>query len=200
MYDSSQELTALTSSRICHDLASPLGAIANGLELLELTGLADTPEAALLSDSVQSASARIAYFRIAFGPASANTMIAPSVAQKTLAQNYDERKISINWQATTDCPRPTAKLLFLLVQAVETALPYGGDIALQDTGTGWTITSKSREVRVDRTLWEQLVSGKAENDLQSSQVQFALAYLQAQNLGKSITYNNTDDTLTLFVT
>lgn len=115
MYASSQELTALISSRICHDLASPLGAIANGLELLELTGLADTPEAALLSASVQSASARIAFFRIAFGPAKTDTMIAPADAQKTLAQTYGERKINTNWIATTDCPRTLVKLLFLLV-------------------------------------------------------------------------------------
>lgn len=199
MYDSSQELTALISSRICHDLASPLGAIANGLELLELTGLADTPEAALLSDSVQSASARIAYFRIAFGTASADTMVSPAVAQKTLAQNYGERKININWRTTEDCPRPLAKLLFLLVQAAETALPYGGEIALQDTADGWTITCTAREVRLDATLWAQLTTGETAESLQSSQVQFALARLQANAIGKSIAHSHTDTTLTITV-
>ena len=194
MYDSSQELTALISSRICHDLASPLGAIANGLELLELTGLADTPEAALLSDSVQSASARIAYFRIAFGPANAATLISPAVAQ-----NYGERKIHINWQATADCPRTMAKLLFLLVQSAETALPYGGDVALQDTDGVWTITCTAREVWLDPDLWGQLNADSTATSLQSSQVQFALAQLQAGAMNKTITHAHTEDTLTITV-
>ena len=199
MYASSQELTALISSRICHDLASPLGAIANGLELLELTGLADTPEAALLSDSVQSASARIAFVRIAYGPANPQTLIAPAVAQKTLAQTYAERKININWQATADCPRPMAKLLFLLIQAAETALPFGGDVALQQGGDGWTITCTAREVRLDPQLWAHLNARGPSESLQSSQVQFALAHLQADAMGKVIAHSNTEDTLTITV-
>lgn len=199
MYASSQELTALISSRICHDLASPLGAIANGLELLELTGLAETPEAALLSDSVRSASARIAYFRIAFGPANPETLIAPAVAQKTLAQNYDERKININWLATADCPRPMAKLLFLLVQAAETALPFGGDVALRDEGNSWTIACTAREVRLTPGLWANLTTDASAEPLQSSQVQFALARLQADAMGKTLTHGQTEDTLTITV-
>ena len=64
------DLGAKVASRICHDLANPLGAIANGLELLLLPGLEPTPEMSLLQDSVASASARIRWFRLAFGPAS----------------------------------------------------------------------------------------------------------------------------------
>jgi histidine phosphotransferase ChpT len=39
------DLAALVSSRICHDFISPIGAINNGLELLNMSGLAhDGPE------------------------------------------------------------------------------------------------------------------------------------------------------------
>lgn len=37
------DLSALIGSRICHDLISPLGAIANGVELMALTGAEKTP-------------------------------------------------------------------------------------------------------------------------------------------------------------
>ena len=33
-----EDLAVLLGSRLCHDLVSPLGAIGNGLELLELSG------------------------------------------------------------------------------------------------------------------------------------------------------------------
>ena len=64
-----EDLTALVGSRICHDLISPLGAIGNGLELLQLSGLPQGPEWALIAESVENASARIRFFRIAYGAA-----------------------------------------------------------------------------------------------------------------------------------
>jgi len=36
-------LAKLIASRICHDLISPVGAIANGMELVALTGADITP-------------------------------------------------------------------------------------------------------------------------------------------------------------
>ena len=199
MYNGSQELTALISSRICHDLASPLGAIANGLELLELTGLGDTPEVTLLSDSVNSATARIEFFRIAYGPASPDTLISSSIIQKTLVKNFAERKISIKWAPTSDCPRPIAKLLFLLIQAAETALPYGGEIEISQTVSGWKIVCNARETRVNPHPWDHLTTDENLDPLQSSHVQFALARLQAADLNVAVSYQDTPDTLSITV-
>ncbi len=199
MYNGSQELTALISARICHDLASPMGAIANGLELLELTGLGDTPEVTLLSDSVNSATARIEFFRIAYGPANPETMISSAIAQKTLAKNFSERKISINWTPVSDCPRPIAKLMFLLLQATETALPYGGEVEISQKGSGWSIFCTARETRVNAGLWDHLTTDETADPLQSSQVQFGLARLQAADQNVAISYAHTPDTLTITI-
>ena len=67
------ELSQLLGSRLCHDLVSPLGAIGNGVELLEMSpdfpGIAACPELQLIAESVSSARARIQIFRVAFGQA-----------------------------------------------------------------------------------------------------------------------------------
>lgn len=68
-------LTALIGSRICHDLISPIGAIANGLELMQMSGSPLTAEMALITDSVQNANARIRFFRVAYGHAAAQQMM-----------------------------------------------------------------------------------------------------------------------------
>ena len=47
------DLAGLVGSRLCHDLISPIGAIGNGLELLELSGSAPTEEIALIRASVR---------------------------------------------------------------------------------------------------------------------------------------------------
>ena len=63
------DLTALVGSRICHDLINPIGAIGNGVELLAMADAPPSAELALISQSVDSAMARIAMFRVAFGAA-----------------------------------------------------------------------------------------------------------------------------------
>jgi histidine phosphotransferase ChpT len=74
------DLAALVSSRICHDLISPIGAINNGLELLNMSGASPVgPEMQLICDNVKSASARIRFFRIAFGAASDDPVVRNEV-------------------------------------------------------------------------------------------------------------------------
>src|SRR3954453_8291483 len=61
-------VVALLSARLCHDLISPIAAIANGAELLG----EDDPDfvreaAALVGTSAREASARLQFFRFTYG-------------------------------------------------------------------------------------------------------------------------------------
>src|SRR5271154_4567169 len=65
------DFAALLVSRVCHDLVSPVGAVVNGLEVLE-----DERDAAMRADalklvasSAELAAARLQFARIAFGAA-----------------------------------------------------------------------------------------------------------------------------------
>src|SRR5258708_6853909 len=65
------EFAALLVSRVCHDLVSPVGAVVNGLEVLEdETDLAMRADALrLVAASAEQAAARLQFARIAFGAA-----------------------------------------------------------------------------------------------------------------------------------
>ena len=65
------EFSALMVSRVCHDLVGPLGAVVNGLEVLEDERDAAMREDALklVTSSANQALARIQFMRIAFGAA-----------------------------------------------------------------------------------------------------------------------------------
>src|SRR5258708_6385053 len=67
----SLELAALLCSRVCHDLISPVGAIVNGLEVLDDNPKPDDREFALdlIRKSAKTASARLQFCRLAFGAA-----------------------------------------------------------------------------------------------------------------------------------
>src|SRR6201997_1962509 len=90
----SLDLAALLCSRVCHDVISPVGAIINGLEVLEEEKDADMRGFALdlIKKSPHPASARLQFCRLAFGAAgsagaSIDTGDAEQVARGLLADD-----------------------------------------------------------------------------------------------------------------
>src|SRR5881296_2326636 len=79
------DLAALLCSRVCHDLISPVGAIVNGLEVLDDAKNPDDREFALdlIRKSARNASAKLQFCRLAFGAAgSAGAQIDTGDAEK----------------------------------------------------------------------------------------------------------------------
>ncbi|MSP89576.1 MAG: hypothetical protein EXQ92_12320 [Alphaproteobacteria bacterium] len=65
-----QRVLELLMSRVCHDLISPVGAVVNGVELIEDGGADMTDDAmALIAKSARQASRRLQFFRMAYGAA-----------------------------------------------------------------------------------------------------------------------------------
>lgn len=150
------DIAALTGSRICHDLISPLGAIANGLELLELTGVSG-PELDLIRESVESANARVKLFRIAFGAAGDGQMTPAREVRALLGEGAPPRKTVIDWQPDDDLPRREVKLALLGVMCLESALPFGGRITVaRDMAGAWTLEAQSDRLKSDPDLWLQV--------------------------------------------
>ena len=168
------DLAALLGSRICHDLISPIGAIGNGLELLLLDGSQGGPEMALISESVANASARIRFFRIAFGQAGSDTRIARAEVQSILADLTRGGRLSIDWKTGTDMPRAEVKIVFLLIQCLESAMAYGGKITVTDVDARWLILGQASKLKIDTGLWEVLANPTATPDLGPAQVHFPL--------------------------
>src|ERR1700692_4158543 len=88
----SLDLAALLCSRVCHDLISPVGAIVNGLEVLEEGKDEETKTFALdlIRKSANIASTKLQFCRIAFGAAgSAGAQIDLGDAQ-TITRGFFE--------------------------------------------------------------------------------------------------------------
>lgn len=169
-----QDLTALVGSRICHDLVGPLGAIGNGVELLTMANGAPGAEMDLISESVVNATARLRFFRIAFGAAADHQLIPRSEVLSVLAAASPSGRHSYLWEPREDLPRTELRVAFLVIQCLETALPHGGDIQIRRGGTDWTIIGDSARLSVDPALWDSLTAPGARVPLTPALVQFAL--------------------------
>lgn len=179
------DLASLIGSRICHDLISPIGAINNGLELLVMSGDAAGPEMGLIGESVGSASARIRFFRIAFG-AAGDQLVGPAEVAAILRDLYAASRLDVQWSIDTPQSRGLVRLSFLAMMCLETAMPYGGAIELSENSGDWTLTGKADRINANADLWGLLTGDAAAAPLQPAQVQFALLPLVASELRRTV--------------
>jgi histidine phosphotransferase ChpT len=175
------DIAALLGSRICHDLISPIGAIGNGVELLMMEGGTPSPELTLIAESVASATARIRFFRVAFGLTDGDQQIGRAELTKTLSDYSQGGRVSIEWDIPGNVLRREAKLAFLAIQCCETALAYGGRISVTLEDEKWQVDVSAERLRIDPDLWATL--SKPAGELTPAQVHFALfpAALSQQN-------------------
>jgi histidine phosphotransferase ChpT len=133
------ELAALISSRICHDVISPVGAIANGLEMLgeeQDEGMREQTMD-LIRKSARQASAKLQFARLAFGAAgSAGAEIDLRDAER-VARDFVQGKHTLSWQGPpVTLPKNKVKLLLNLLALGVVALPRGGTVNVEINGEG----------------------------------------------------------------
>ena len=138
------ELAALLCSRVCHDLISPVGAIVNGLEVLDDNPKPEDREFALdlIRKSAKTASARLQFCRLAFGAAgSAGAQIDLGDAQNMARGHIEDAKTSIAWNLPRVLlPKNRVKLLLNMMIIAQQTIPRGGVLTVNPIGDGETMS------------------------------------------------------------
>jgi histidine phosphotransferase ChpT len=134
------DLAALLCSRVCHDLISPVGAIVNGIEVLEEEKDESTKEFALdlIKRSAATASAKLQFCRIAFGAAgSAGAQIDLGDAEKVARGFMEDDKTKIDWNLPRALlAKNRVKLLLNMLIIAGQAIPRGGKVTVDPIGAG----------------------------------------------------------------
>ncbi|GGG59476.1 histidine phosphotransferase [Salipiger pallidus] len=180
------KLATLVASRLCHDLVSPVGAISNGLELIALAGTPGPEEMELIEQSCTSATARLNFFRVAFGNASTEQDVGYREAAKLLANYSAGSRLVMEWTLTTDAPRTEVQLAFLAALCCESALPMGGKVKVGLDGETWHISGTGQRVAPEEHLWSALSTASYDDDLAPARVQFALLAMLAPRRGRKL--------------
>ena len=124
------DLAALMCSRVCHDVISPVGAIVNGLEMLdeekdpEMRGFALD----LVKKSAHTASARLQFCRLAFGAAgSAGAAIDTGDAEKVTRGLLEDDRTKLTWNVPRILmAKDKVKLILNLCLIAAAAIQRGG--------------------------------------------------------------------------
>lgn len=188
---SAADLGALLCSRICHDIISPVGAINNGLELLEEGG-SDEDAMNLIKASARSASNRLQFARIAFGAAgSAGVQIDTGDAQTVANQYMQGEKAEFSWHGNRVLlPKNKVKLLLNLILIGNGALPRGGTLSVTletpETEPRFVLVCRGRMLRVPPKFLELHSGNVPEEPVDAHSVQHYYTLLLAQEAGMTI--------------
>jgi len=177
------DLAALICSRVCHDVISPVGAIVNGLEVLEDEKDPDMRAVALdlIKRSAASASSRLQFCRLAFGAAgsmgaSIDTGDAETVTRGLIASE----RTALAWNPPRQfAPKNKVKLLLNLCLIAQSTIPRGGvisvDLSGQDDSLAMRVQARGVNPRLAAGVAD-LVAGRPESgvvDAHSIQPYFA---------------------------
>ena len=129
------EFAALLVSRVCHDLVGPLGAVVNGMEVLE-----DERDPAMRADAIKlvtmsadQALARIQFMRIAFGAAgSAGAELDLGEIGRLMSGLLEGGKVQLTWNVPRLIwAKDWAKLLMNATLLAADCLPRGGTVTVE---------------------------------------------------------------------
>jgi histidine phosphotransferase ChpT len=167
------DLAALLCSRVCHDLISPVGAIVNGIEVMEEDKDEETKTFALdlIKKSAYQASAKLQFCRLAFGAAgSAGAQIDLGDGEEVARGMLEDNKTKLIWNLPRQLlAKNRVKLLLNMLLIGAGAIPRGGTLTIDpapagatEAETGFVITASGLNARLSPATVELLAGSPAQ--------------------------------------
>lgn len=129
------DLASLISSRICHDLISPIGALNTAIEVLDDTESKEMHEDALklIKLAASEASAKLSYLRIALGTNSTSKDVMNLDKLKLITENmFNTEKFSFNWDMSEiKLEKSIARILLNILMLAIQSIPRGGKVTIK---------------------------------------------------------------------
>ena len=195
------DLAALLSSRVCHDVISPVGAIVNGLEVLEEE---NDPEMrghalALIKSSANEASSRLQFCRLAFGAAgSKGASIDTGDAELVTRQLLADERTKLNWSVPRVLmSKNKVKVLLNLCLLADATIPRGGVLTVTSTGEedkiAFRVEAKGTNARLAATIPTLLAGETEEGAIDARAIQAYYTGLVARACGLDLSVASDPD-------
>ncbi|WP_417513061.1 histidine phosphotransferase family protein [Minwuia sp.] len=152
---------SLICSRLCHDLVGPVGAISNGIELMEME---DDPAMAgdaldLLKHSATNASRRLMFLRLAFGSSGGDEMpLAIDDARRAALDFFEDYRLDLIWPEPAEgaIPKARIRIALNLLMAAASGLVRGGELTVDLTSRTLMITGSHERAGLSEQVVDAL--------------------------------------------
>ena len=203
------DLAALLSSRLCHDLVGPVGAIGNGLEVMQDDDDPAMRDQAieLLGLSVGQALGRLKFYRMAFGASSgAGADISLRDARQVAQDFLEGSRVTLDWPDASvnvdgGIGKSAVKLLMNMVLLGSEALPRGGSLAVainrNGAGSHLAVTASGEGARLPDKAVVALRPDVSLGEVEPKAAPVYLAVQLARTLGSELRAAQSDDRVAL---
>ncbi len=191
-------LAELLTTRLCHDLTGPIGAVHNGAEFMKEGGMADDA-ADLIATSAAEAVARLQFYRVVYGkvPGIGETGIAEKipVAHTFLAGS----RIPLQWvddAGLGGLPHSAMRLLFNIILIASSSMLRKGTIHVSarraEDGLHLDVRTEGGSVKWEAQQQDALDGKTAREALEPKTAQLAFTHLLAGQIHAKLTVENTE--------
>lgn len=187
------ELSELICTRISHDLIGNIGAVANAVELMDEDPEAIDDAKSILSISSKVLTARLKFFRLAFG---LNNTGVKTIAEITApAEEYiatvgsRTAPIKLNFNISTPA---LYKIVMLGIMVMSDVFIRGGELSISETVNGLTFTADSQSALSTGKLavMQKVLNAEipAENPAQSAPLIYMMRLLNDTPVKITVSY------------
>jgi histidine phosphotransferase ChpT len=199
------DLAAFLCSRVCHDLISPVGAIVNGIEVLEEDKDEETKTFALdlIKKSAYQASAKLQFCRLAFGAAgSAGAQIDLGDAEKATRGLFEDNKTTLIWNLPRQLlAKNRVKLLMNMLMIAAATISRGGTLTVDpataaEGPSGFQVAASGLNARLSPGTAE-LLAGSPTQGVDAHAIQPLYAGILARDCGLALSARGEAGTVVL---
>ncbi|NCT40985.1 MAG: hypothetical protein GW778_04915 [Alphaproteobacteria bacterium] len=196
----------ILTSKVCHDLISPIGAVNNGVEFMQEMSADDAGDAIdLIAFSAQQAAAKLTAYRMAYGSGGADNSIKPEDvyniiqdivgAEDKITQDWDKDvPIGLN-EETFERPYGFGKILICSLLLAMDCLPKGGVLSVTNEGDkDFTVIATGTNADFRGGTQEALTHAISSDALEAKNVHPYVMGLLAEQYGFDIKLKPIDET------
>ncbi len=195
----SLEFTQLLMTKFCHDITGPIGAINNGVELMEDDASMRDVAMELITDSATQAMNRLQYYRFAYGILKSDGYAEMAESKTAITDFFKALKIEVVYvgddiaYTTYQC-----RILYNLCLIAASALIRGGTLTVtthahHDELSSLNVKAEGQTIKLD-ALIEDAIKGQGVPDKKSVQAHYTI--MLAHEAG-SLSYTLDDASLEL---
>jgi histidine phosphotransferase ChpT len=200
-------LVALVSSRICHDLISPIGALTTALDILDDDHGADMREQAmeLIRTSAWQAGVKLEFMRATFGAGTIGVGSSELGEVRKLSERFfATQKSELVWSlALTQVPRAAARLLMNLLLVGLDCLPRGGVVEVTGSQEGdrlnLSVCATGTRANIKPAVRASLAGETPEGGFDGRSIQPYLAFLAASGSRAELAARESDERVEIIV-
>lgn len=188
------KFSQLISSRLCHDLIAPVGAINSGVELYyEVPDKEEIMQ--LISQSAATVARRLMFYRIAFGYTAATSFSSLQEIGSLINNFVQPMRIALKLDCKTEMNNltPVGRFLSNIALTIVEVAPYGGQMDILLTDREIRINLTGDNIMILRPDLVNALEGKVtEDQLTPKNIQAHLSAVYAENLHYGLTVTQQD--------